>query len=88
MRVICAGLPKTGTKTMHVALHELGLKVWDLPEQFYFIPDQLTKALEEGCTDDEYREMFTDVDAVVDVPASILWEEIYHAFPEAKVSNM
>ena len=32
MKVICAGFPKTGTKSMHRALEELGYSVHDIEE--------------------------------------------------------
>ena len=34
MKVIVAGMPKTGTKTMKAALEELGYSVYDLIENF------------------------------------------------------
>jgi len=88
MKVICVGLPKTGTKTMNLVLREFGYNVWDSPEQCYYIADDLVRAFDEGCSSAELRELFDGVDAVVDMPACFLWEQLHRAFPEAKVILM
>ncbi|XP_078482892.1 uncharacterized protein LOC144743292 [Ciona intestinalis] len=88
MKVIMTGMPKTGTKTMCSALRILGYKVYDFEEQFWYLGTQFIKALDEGCTTEEIREMLQDVDAVTDMPACVLWEEILRAFPDAKLIHM
>ncbi|XP_002121160.2 uncharacterized protein LOC100182176 [Ciona intestinalis] len=88
MKVICSGMPKTGTKTICTALRTLGLNVYDFEEQFWYIGDRLVKHLDGGWTDDDIREMYNGVDAVTDVPGCTLWEEILHAYPDAKVLHM
>ena len=88
MKVICAGLPKTGTKSMNLALRQLGFNNYDVLEQLYNIPDVIIKALDEGCDVDELRRGFSGVDSVTDIPCCILWEDIYNAFPDAKVSSI
>ncbi|XP_076804097.1 uncharacterized protein LOC143448306 [Clavelina lepadiformis] len=84
MKVICAGLPKTGTKSLCAALRILGFTVYDFEEQCWLIRDKLQKAMDVGCTAEEYHDMFQGVDAVTDLPACLLWEEISKAFPKAK----
>nr|XP_026689507.1 uncharacterized protein LOC100178278 [Ciona intestinalis] len=88
MKVIMTGMPKTGTKTMCSALRILGYKVYDYREQFWYLGPEFLKAVNEGCTTEEIREMLQDVDAVTDMPACILWEEILRAFPGAKLIHM
>jgi len=85
MKVICAGYPKTGTKSLSAALTDLGYKVFDYEEQFRYCGRRLQSLMDDGLPTEEIREMFEDVDVVIDIPSSCLWEEIYKAFPEAKV---
>ena len=86
MKVIVAGMPKTGTKTMKAALEELGFTVYDLLENFEHLNKDWQKIFNEGGTTEDFRRMFENVDAVTDVPGCYFWDEIYKAFPEAKVS--
>ncbi|CAK8676506.1 unnamed protein product [Clavelina lepadiformis] len=85
MKVICSGMPKTGTKTLASALKTLGYNVYDFEEQVFYIGRDLQKVMDEGWTVEDLRRIYKGVDAVTDVPGCTLWEELYHAFPEAKV---
>ena len=85
MKVICAGLPKTGTKSVAAALRILGHNVYDFAEQASYIMEDMIKAFDVGCTADEWRDMLKGVDALTDAPACYIWEEIHRAFPDAKV---
>ena len=91
MKVIVAGMSKTGTKTMATALHALGYNVYDYFENFEFLCDDWMKILKEGGSDDdiikELRRMYKDVDAVMDIPCNHFWEQLHKAFPEAKVTT-
>ena len=88
MKVIAAGFSKTGTKSLHAALKELGLEVYDSPDHFWHHNDEWMKILSsgKGGTIEDFQKMYADVDAVVDIPASLFWEEIHQAFPDSKVS--
>lgn len=85
MKVIVAGYPKTGTKSLNAALTKLGYKVYDSPENAYLLEKEWTKIMSEGWTTGDFRRMYENVDAVTDIPAAYFWEEIHKAFPEAKV---
>ena len=85
MKVIVAGLPKTGTKTMHEALKLLGYRIYDYPENYYYLHDAWMKILKEGGTTEDFHKMFKDVDACMDVPCCHYWQEIHEAFPDSKV---
>lgn len=85
MKVIVAGFPKTGTKSMNWALSTLGYKVYDFPENVYLLQEQYKKILHDGWTTEDFRKMYENVDAVVDTPACYFWEEILRAFPDAKI---
>ncbi|XP_039254414.2 uncharacterized protein LOC120331409 [Styela clava] len=85
MKVIVAGYPKTGTKSMNWALTRLGYKVYDYPENVYLLQKEYKKIFTQGWTTEDFRRMYENVDAVVDIPAFYFWEEIHKAFPDAKI---
>lgn len=85
MKVILAGYPKTGTKSLRDAFLELGLSNYDFPENYLFLGDQWTKILTEGGTTEDFRRMFGDVDTITDLPGSYFWQEIHEAFPDSKI---
>ncbi|XP_031569413.1 uncharacterized protein LOC116303928 [Actinia tenebrosa] len=84
MKVICAGVPKTGTTSMAQALRILGYKTYDFPEQTSFFIDEWDDLFTRGKMPD-FQAMFKDVDAVTDTPASFVFEELFESFPDAKV---
>nr|XP_039256144.1 uncharacterized protein LOC120332880 [Styela clava] len=88
MKVICAGMSKCGTKSMHSALEELGFEVHDFPEAYDNFVSKYLNIYSRGWTSREFQVMYNDVDAVVDSPAYYYWEELMEAFPEAKVILM
>ena len=85
MKVIVAGLPKTGTKTMHEALRLLGYSIYDYPENYWYLYDDWMKIFKEGGTVEDFRRMYENVDAIVDVPGCHYWEQIHEAFADSKV---
>ena len=84
MKIICCGMPKTGTKSLSAALRILGFTVYDYDDQYWHRGPQIQKLMDEGCTTDEIREIFEEVDATADVPSYIFWEDILKAFPDTK----
>ncbi|CAK8680134.1 uncharacterized protein LOC143463427 [Clavelina lepadiformis] len=86
MKVIVAGYSKTGTKSMVVALNQLGYNVYDFFDHFWYHGDKWEKIFSSsGGSIDDFKEMYQSVDAVTDCPPNIFWEEILQAFPDAKV---
>jgi len=84
MKIICAGLSKTGTKSLAKALRILGFTVFDFDEHDHFHIDKWFDVYCEGKSPD-FASMYKDVDAVTDLPPAFWFEEIYGAFPDAKV---
>ena len=84
MKVICAGLSKTGTTSLARALQILGYNVYDVSEHFTLHRQEWLDSLETGHLPN-FKEVFQGVDAVTDVPPAYWFEEIAEAFPEAKV---
>ncbi|XP_078487570.1 uncharacterized protein LOC144745425 [Ciona intestinalis] len=85
MKVIYAGYSKTGTKTMGTVFNEFGYNTYDWLENSWYLGKDWRRIIKEGGTVEDFRRMYEGVDAVVDVPCFIFWEEILEAFPDAKI---
>lgn len=85
MRVIGAGLPRTGTLTQKVALEMLGFEpcyhwvnvISDLNQV-----DVWNRALDG---DAPWQEVFGDFQATVDWPGGYFWRELMDRYPDARV---
>ncbi|KAK3726303.1 hypothetical protein QZH41_012732, partial [Actinostola sp. cb2023] len=84
MKFICAGLMKTGTKSIAKALRTLGFTVYDFDDQLLHYSDEWHDLYFKDKVPDFYN-MFKDVDVVIDFPSNFFFEELMEAFPEAKI---
>ena len=87
MKIICAGASRTGTKSLHEALSELGYTVYDFMDHFWEHEQHWKKIFEEGGTIEDFKMMYENVDVALDAPVFPFWEEISQAFPDAKVNT-
>lgn len=86
MKIICAGLSKTGTKSLNAALTVLGYKVYDCLEHYEIFGEQWREIFHtDGEVTEKIKDMYKNVDAACDIPIYGYWEEILEAFPDAKV---
>ena len=85
MKVIVAGYPKTGTKSINAALKQLGYSVYDYLEHILYHHEEWERIFRGKAFPDDFKSMYENVDAIVDAPAVWFWKEIHNAFPEAKV---
>ena len=85
MKVVVAGLQKTGTLSMCVALQQLGYSTYHYIDNFLHLHKEWIKIYEDGGTTEDFHRMFKDVDAVADMPCAHYWDEILKAFPDTKV---
>ena len=88
MKIICAGLAKTGTKSMARALTQLGYNVHDFEEHLEYNLDNYVKFFDGDVGEEIFLDMYSEVDVVVDQPACNLWYLLHRQFPEAKVILM
>ncbi|XP_031564443.1 uncharacterized protein LOC116299866 [Actinia tenebrosa] len=84
MKLICAGLSKTGTTSIAHALRILGYKVCRCHDQILYYMDEWLDLYKHGKVPDFYA-MFKDVDVVIGSPCNFFFEELMEAFPDAKV---
>ena len=78
MKIICAGLSKTGTSSLGTALEQLGFTCLHYDEH------RLNDVLEGRAHNPDFRR-YDDLDAVLDVPSAFFFRELLVAYPSAKV---
>ncbi|XP_076812914.1 uncharacterized protein LOC143459583 [Clavelina lepadiformis] len=88
MKIIVAGSPKTGTKTVAAALRELDYEVYEFMDHFWYHEKEWKKIFSKGGSINDFKQMYQDIDVVTDGPSYLFWEEIHKAFPEAKIILM
>ena len=69
MKVICAGIPKTGTKSISKALRFLGFTLFDFEEQNLDFFDHWVDVFQNG-TKSDIKRAYQHAEAVVDVPGT------------------
>ena len=70
------------------ALTQLGYQVHDFEEHLEYNLDNYVRFFDGDIGEEVFTEMYRDVDAVVDRPASAVWNILHKQFPEAKVILM
>jgi len=85
LEVIGAGLGRTGTASLKVALEQLGFgRCYHFGEVLATLPHMEQWLLAAGGNPD-WERIFKGYGAAVDYPACNFWEELSVAYPEAKV---
>jgi Sulfotransferase domain len=86
LKVIGAGLPRTGTMSMQAALNQLGFRCYHMQEVPQ-VPGHLKRwgDLVSGGQSMDWDALFEDYEATVDAPACFYYRELMEAYPEAKV---
>lgn len=86
MKIIGAGLPRTGTSSLKAALERLGFgpsyHMFELMQHLEHI--ERWRPVMSGEAPD-WDSVFAGYHSAVDFPASIYWRELAEAYPEAKV---
>jgi len=84
MKIICAGYPKTGSKSCSSALRILGFKVADYMETLEFLShtwaDHINGKIPIEQVIAEYDKH--GFDANQDIPGNFMWEQLYRALPK------
>ena len=86
LRVIGAGLGRTGTTSLKIALERLlGTPCYHMTEVFNNL-DHIPLWRQATLADEpDWHDMFRDYSATVDWPAASFWPELCRAFPDATV---
>ncbi|GAA1749929.1 sulfotransferase family protein [Streptomonospora arabica] len=86
LKVIGAGLPRTGTSSLKAALERLGFGPCYHMFELMSHPEHIERwkpVLQDGPTD--WDGVFEGYEAAVDFPASIYWQELSRTYPDAKI---
>mmetsp|Transcript_10185 Transcript_10185/g.22368 ORF Transcript_10185/g.22368 Transcript_10185/m.22368 type:complete len:739 (+) Transcript_10185:50-2266(+) len=85
VQIICAGLMRTGLKSLAEALRSLGYgEIYDRGDVYKTYP-WWDVAIQNGATDGTFREMFDGYAVVLGMPVYVFWEQIHQAYPNAKI---
>ena len=84
LKVIGAGLPRTGTLSLKKALEILGFNCYHMLENFKNNDSQFWSDAFENKTKD-YKQVFKNYTATVDSPACFCWKDLLDENQEAKV---
>jgi hypothetical protein len=77
VRIVGAGLSKTGTNSLHSALCLLGLK------SLHHDDRRLNDVIAGKSENPDFR-VYDDLDAVLDIPSACFYEELLAVYPDAK----
>jgi hypothetical protein len=77
MKILGVGLSKTGTSSLHRALQILGYS------SLHFDEERLVDVLDGSNPTPDFRR-YDDVDAVLDLPTAVFYEELLAAYPECR----
>ncbi|MGH9302837.1 MAG: sulfotransferase family protein [Acidimicrobiales bacterium] len=85
MRLIGAGLPRTGTLSLRVALETIGFAPCYHMVEVLNDLDRAVPWAEALDGKANFEHIFSGYEATVDWPGAFFWEELLDAFPDAKV---
>ncbi|CAF1452463.1 unnamed protein product, partial [Rotaria sordida] len=86
LRVIGAGLPRTGTSSLKAALEQLGFGPCHHMAELFFKPERrilFSRALDGHKVD--FYEIMKGYGSTVDAPTQSFYKEIHKAYPKAKI---
>jgi len=87
MKFICAGFPKTGSKSASAAFAKLGFTVADYLETTEFLTTEWLNFIEGRISIEEVIAKYDHhgFDTNQDFPGNIFWEEMYNSIDNCKV---
>jgi hypothetical protein len=90
LKVIGAGLGRTGTHSTQVALNQLGFRCYHMVEVIRNKEnkshlDFWRKVANSPASRQDWEQVFSKYTATVDFPACAVWRELMEAYPDAKV---
>jgi hypothetical protein len=85
LKVIGAGLGRTGTASLKVALERLGLGKCHHMSEVFGSPQQINLWTEAAAGAPDWPAIFDTYGAAVDFPVAAFWRELAAFYPEAKI---
>jgi len=85
VKIICVGVMRTGLKTLHRALRNLGYSnIYD-QEDIVSCYDQWNDVLRNKASSEAMSSMFKGREVIMGMPTFCFWEQIVEMYPNAKV---
>jgi len=87
VKIICAGFPKTGTKTLYECLKILGFNHFEVPDMACHALNEWKKFIKNETDFEPVLECYKRhrVDSFSDLPGNYFWEEFFERCPNSKV---
>lgn len=85
LSVIGAGLGRTGTASLKVALETLGFGRCHHMSEVFGSPEQIDLWVKAAAGEPDWNAIYKDYGAAVDFPTAAYWREVAAFFPQAKV---
>ena len=85
LEIIGAGLGRTGTASLKIAIERLGLGPCYHMSEVLARPEHVELWTDVGRGQPDFARLFADFSATVDFPACIYWRELMQLYPDAKV---
>jgi hypothetical protein len=85
LKVVGAGLGRTGTKSLQTALGMLGLGPCHHMVEVFAHPESMALWIEAGAGRPNWDAIFADYRSMVDYPGAAYWRELAAYYPDAKV---
>jgi hypothetical protein len=85
LQIVGAGLGRTGTSSLKVALEELGIGRSYHMSEVGKNPAHMDLWIDAANGKPDWNELFRDYDATLDYPACTFWRELADFYPESKV---
>jgi hypothetical protein len=85
LKLIGAGLGRTGTKSMQTALNILGLGPCHHMVEVFAHPESIPLWIEAGAGRGDWDKIFENYQSAVDYPSAHYWKQIAAHYPDAKV---
>jgi len=85
VRIVCVGVMRTGLKTLHKALRNLGYSnIYD-QEDIVSSYDQWNDVLRNNASKEALAKVFDGREVIMGMPTFCFWEQIVELYPNAKV---
>ena len=85
LKVIGAGLGRTGTKSLQIALEMLGFGPCHHMTEVVEHPETRAQWIAAGQGKADWHAIYKDYQSTVDYPGAVYWRELAAAFPDAKI---
>lgn len=85
VKIICPGLMRTGLQSLAEALRTLGYENIIDRSNVFECQELWIKAMNNAATKEDFQDKLKGAQVVMGLPTFVFWEQIFEAYPNAKV---